>query len=253
MQNKWIKMAKLVWVSPLFFLGCQQNVADECSPVDAIVCYADYVDDSKRDRTIPITVYNRPNKSNSEVVILSAGYGCSSTEYTYLAQPLAEAGYLVLAVQHELATDPILPGGDDLFNKRLPFWEEGKLSVQAVKAYGAKNFENYDFNAVHLIGHSNGGDISVLFAESFPEQTKSCTTLDHRRVPMICLGTFKSLSFRGNDFEADPGVIPPQTEHERCKIKIVELDAGHNYLRDNATKEIKAIIVSELLTFLKAD
>jgi hypothetical protein len=70
---------------------------------------------------------------------------------------------------------------------------------------------------------------------------------------MVCSGAFKTLSFRGNDFEADPGVIPPQADHERYNIKLVELDAGHNYLRDNARKEIKAIIVSELLTFLKAD
>ena len=74
------------------------------------------------------------------------------------------SGNLVLAVQHKLSVNAMLPGGDDLYNERLPLWKEGKGSVQALKVFGAKNLGNYNFNAVHHKGHSNVGDISILFA-----------------------------------------------------------------------------------------
>ena len=61
-----------------------------------------------------------------------------------------------------------------------------------------------------MVGHSNGGDISMYFAKMYPDEIKKVVTLDNLRVPFITDGKFKILSFRSKDpvFKTDPGVMP---------------------------------------------
>lgn len=207
--------------------------------------------DSIRNREIPITIYNHTVNSNSELIILNAGYGCSSTEYSYLGWHLANEGYLVISVQHEVESDPMLPGGENIYDLRLPFWEEGIQNVFEVMAFAGVNYPEIDNERIHLIGHSNGGDIAMLFATNHSSQVRSCITLDHRRVPIPRTGNIPLMSIRGSDFDPDPGVLPTIEEQTDLGIQIVQLEnVGHNYLRDNGTKETKDTIAGLITDFL---
>jgi pimeloyl-ACP methyl ester carboxylesterase len=78
-----------------------------------------------------------------------------------------------------------------------------------------KHYPNADYRHLTLIGHSNGGDMSMFFAKQHPELVKKVVTLDNLRVPFVTDGKFKILSFRSEDpmFKADPGVVP---DDETC-------------------------------------
>ena len=57
----------------------------------------------------------------------------------------------------------------------------------------------------------------------------------------------KILSIRADQFEADKGVIPNTSDLNKYNIKIITLkNVNHDYLRDNATKKTKGIILAEI-------
>src|SRR5688572_17415103 len=64
--------------------------------------------DEKRARLIPVIYYHRAegNLPKMPVVILNHGHNVKNDEYSYLAEPLAQLGYLVISIQHQLPTDP---------------------------------------------------------------------------------------------------------------------------------------------------
>ncbi|TAJ13864.1 alpha/beta fold hydrolase [Marinilabiliaceae bacterium JC017] len=178
------------------------------------ICETRYVNDDSRNRIIPIEIYSPCSEKqlNKELVVLSAGYWCVNTGYSYISKRLSEKGYLVVAIQHELETDVMLPCGEDMYKLRLPNWKEGVKSIQVVLKYLKKEYPNMRFDQLNLIGHSNGGDISMLFATEFPDIVKSCVTLDHRRMPIPVTEKVKIMSIRADEYAADEGVIPSASE-----------------------------------------
>ena len=62
-----------------------------------------------------------------------------------------------------------------------------------------KVLPNADYDHLTMVGHSNGGDISMYFAKMYPDQIKKVVTLDNLRVPFMTDGRFKILSFRSKD------------------------------------------------------
>lgn len=212
-----------------------------------------YVFDSKRNRQIPIQIYSLSDSTqwNGELVILSAGYGSSNTEYSYITQELAQHGYFVLSIQHEIQSDEMLPSGDDIIQLRMPNWNEGIKSIEQVLNYVKETNPNISTKKIHLVGHSNGGDISVLFATRNPKKIRSLITLDHRRMSIPLAKEFKTLSFRADQFAADPGVIPSSIDQKKYGIKIIHLkNVDHNYLRDIATEDTKKKVISAVFQFL---
>src|ERR1700753_4130 len=81
-----------------------------------------------------------------------------------------------------------------------------KSAIEELK----KAYPNADYGHLPLIGHSNGGDISMYFAKLHPEMVKKVVTLDNLRVPFLTDGKVKILSVRSPHpvFKADPGVVP---------------------------------------------
>ena len=70
--------------------------------------------DSRRNRIVPVAVY-RPKKESARtgVIIFNHGYDGnkndkSNQSYSYLTRFLAEKGYYVISIQHELSDDPLL-------------------------------------------------------------------------------------------------------------------------------------------------
>ena len=111
---------------------------------------------------------------------------------------------------------------------------------------------NADYAKVTMVGHSMGGDITMYFAQQYPDEIKKVVTLDNLRVPFLTEGKFKILSFRSKDtvFKPDPGVVPDADECEKAGITVVDTGYQHNDMRDTGPDIAKNSIQSMLDKFL---
>src|SRR5665647_3269342 len=97
---------------------------------------------------------------------------------------------------------------------------------------------NAAYDHITLVGHSNGGDISMFFAQQHPELVKEVVTLDNLRVPFVTDGRLKILSFRSKDpnYKTYPGVLPSDTLAKEVGIDIVKTGAQHTDMSDRAAR-----------------
>src|SRR6202162_5301762 len=120
------------------------------------------------------------------VAIISHGNTVKNTEYSFLANVFAARGYLVASVQHDLPTDaPLVPKGGSLYVGRLTVYERGEANILFAISQLKKIQPNADYDHLTLVGHSNGGDISMFFAQQHPELVRRVVTLDNLRVPFV--------------------------------------------------------------------
>lgn len=208
--------------------------------------------DSDRQRTVPVLIQHisRGDNSKQPIVLFSHGYGKnegdSYLKYSYLIDFFVQRGYFVVSIQHELKTDPLMPLGGNIAQNRGAFWERGVENISFVLEKLA-SYEPLDFSDVTLIGHSNGGDISTLFATRFPEKIKRLITLDHLRVSLPEYDAPKIASIRASDTTADPGVLPDESSCREHGIRIVSLKGvKHGDMDDKGTAEQKKNIIEEL-------
>lgn len=223
------------------------------------------LNDSSRGRVIPVQIIFPSDKQNCQsenesavdacrVVILSSGYGVQYTGYSFITNALAEQGYLVIAIQHELAGDPKLSRTGDLFKTRSENWQRGAQTLKFVRAILMDKYKAYDFNNVVLIGHSNGGDISAWLANENIDYVAQVITLDHRRVPLPRNSNIETLTIRASDFEADPNVLftyEEQLKYGGCLVKVNK--AKHNEMTDYGPEWLKQAINRHLHEFLSGD
>ena len=190
------------------------------------------------------------------VAILNHGNTVKFTEYSFLANVFAARGYLVASIQHDLASDaPLVTKVGELYVGRLPQYHRGISNIRFAIDELKKVQPNADYDHLTMVGHSNGGDISMYFAKLYPDQIKKIVTLDNLRVPFMTDGRFKILSFRSKDpvFKADPGVVPDDEICEKAGITVVRTAFQHNDMRDTGPDEAKASIQGTLDKFLEAD
>ena len=208
--------------------------------------------DSIRDRLIPIIIYQPKTSeinSSQKLVIISHGYGYNSGKsflgYSFIADYLASKGYFVVSLQHELSTDDSLAMvGENLKELRMPNWERGIKNIQYTIQSLASEFDYIDTSDITLIGHSNGGDMSILFAAEYPNEIKRVISLDNLRMPIPASTEPKILSIRSSNLKADEGVIPTEQEQLENDIKIVQLkNTLHNDMCNSGTPEQKAEIL----------
>jgi pimeloyl-ACP methyl ester carboxylesterase len=214
--------------------------------------------DNKRNRVIPIATYTPKikQKLQKELVILSHGYGANKggdyLAYSYIATFLANNGFIVLSIQHELPTDSLLPLTGIPQIVRRSNWERGVENILFVLNNFKQNNQHLKFENVSLIGHSNGGDMSMLFAEKYPNLINKVISLDNRRVALPRTTQPKVYSLRSSDMPADVGVLPTLQEQEQYKIIIVNLpNTIHNDMDDGANTAQRKEINSYLLSFLR--
>jgi hypothetical protein len=195
--------------------------------------------DESRGRLIPIEITfpndikNCTTKSKCSVAFLSAGYGIPHSKYTFLSKQLNQRGYLVIAIAHELSSDPALSVSGDLYETRSENWSRGAKTLDFLKGKLSKRFIKYDFEKLMLIGHSNGGDISAWLGNEGKAYIQKIITLDHRRVPLPRNNDLQILSIRASDFPADIGVLPSEIEQEKYRSCIVNIPkARHNDIAD---------------------
>jgi hypothetical protein len=187
------------------------------------------------------------------VAIISNGNTVKNTEYSFLANVLAARGYLAASVQQDLATDPPLKTkvGQPYVGRREVYLR-GEANILFVLDKLQKRQPNADYNHLTLVGHSNGGDISMYLAEEHPEIVSKVITLDNLRVPFVLHEGMKILSFRSKDpnFKADPGVLPPPEQIKASGIDIVDTGAQHNDMSDRGPDLVKDKIQATLDRFL---
>jgi dienelactone hydrolase len=215
--------------------------------------------DQTRSRSIPIQIYlSQRAKAKAlrahkpmPVVVISHGYRMKNTEYSAIADYLAEKGFFVASIQDDLTTDPHLKHSGTLYQRRKPLWDKGVLNILFAEKALHKLYPFIEINKVILLGHSNGGDISILFAKNYPNSVKAVISLDSLRVPFPRDGKIPILSIRANNTKSDPAVLPDKKDWKKLHMMIVNLnDAKHIDLSDRGSPVIQQEINSIIEHFL---
>jgi predicted dienelactone hydrolase len=211
--------------------------------------------DVARKRLIPVAFYRTASSTKQPLVILNHGYngnhnGYSYKGYSYIANNLAKHGYFVVSIQHDLVDDAPMPATGDI-QLRKPFWDRGAQNILFVINQLKGRYTNLDLNNVTLIGHSNGGDMAMLFAHEHPEMVSNVISLDNRRVALPRTNHPQVFSIRSSDQKADAGILPSEEEQTQYNIRIVKLKhTVHNNMSDSGNEKQKAEINGLIMDFL---
>lgn len=246
---------RLVAIAALAILaGCTTIAAHSSMPAKSIELL-----DGSRDRQIPLELYfpaqqqSCTRKSPCPVAFLSQGYGLRHTDYSFIANALARSGYLVVAIQHDLPSDPAISKTGDLFANRTPMWQRGAKNLRFVRDTLSRTYTGFDWSNLVLVGHSNGGDLSALALRESPTLAATLVTLDNRRHPLPRVPSIKVLSIRGSDFAADAGVLPTAQEMGEGTCITTIAGSRHNDMSDHGPADLQSKINALILPFLKDD
>ena len=156
------------------------------------------------------------------------------------------------SIQHELPSDELLPMTGNAQVSRRPNWERGAQNILFVINELKNRYPTLDFKHLTLIGHSNGGDMSMLFAHKYPELVNKVISLDNRRMPFPKTKQPRIYSLRSSDQVADEGVLPNEQEQKSFGITVIKLNNTiHNDMDDNANDIQRKEINSFVLEFLR--
>lgn len=196
--------------------------------------------DSSRHRLIPVVAYSAAPAgqplTERKLALLNHGYGGQNTAYQFIARNLVAHGYYVVSIQQDLLTDTPMPLTGDIYQGRYPFWERGVQTLLFVRQAMYQRHPLFNHRHLLLVGHSNGGDIAMLFAQEHPMLVEKVISLDNRRVPLPRRHQPQVLSLRSSDQVADPGVLPTPIEQAKLGTLIITLPATiHNDMWDGAT------------------
>lgn len=202
--------------------------------------------DLSRSRPVPVELYGAAPGRPRPLALISHGYGGNNRAYSFIAEALAARGYAVASVQHELAGDPPMPTQGEPAVVRRPFWEQGAANLRFVIAeLRARGIANR--GPVLLVGHSNGGDSSMLLAARDAATVRTVFTLDNRRMRMPRTARPRICSVRSSDQPADPGVLPTPAERKRYRMVIGSVPGLiHNDMWDGATAAQKQAMLGWL-------
>jgi hypothetical protein len=215
----------------------------------------------RSDRTVAVDIAVRRDREwqamadmiTLPVAILNHGNTVKFTEYSFLANIMAARGYMVVSIQHDLDSDEpmVTKVGEEYVGRRMQY-NRGIGNIMFAIDELKKIEPNADYKHLTMIGHSNGGDISMYFAKRYPYMIKKVVTLDNLRVPFVTDGKFKILSFRSEDpvFKADPGVVPDDDICAKAGITVVKTGYQHTDMSDRGPDEVKSRIAGILDKFL---
>ncbi|WP_289169622.1 alpha/beta hydrolase [uncultured Pseudoalteromonas sp.] len=217
----------------------------------------DVIVDQSRNRTIPINI-TYPNESNQcsvhakcPVAFVNAGYGISHNDYTFASKLFNAQGYLSIAVAHELKTDPALNRIQPYLTTRMENWHRGVVTLKFLVNQLSAQYPEYNFSQLTLFGHSNGGDISALYASIYPNEVSQIITLDHRRMLIPRNKNIRVLTLRGSDYPADANVLLNETELKNFPVSQVMIEKSrHNDMHDGGPKWLVQRMSKEVGAFL---
>ncbi|MDE2377374.1 alpha/beta hydrolase [Bradyrhizobium sp.] len=189
------------------------------------------------------------------VAVISNGNTVRNTEYSFLANALAARGYLVASIQQDLPSDPpLMTVVGAPYVGRQQVYMRCEANILFVLGKLRKLQPEADYDHVTLVGHSNGGDVSMYVAKQHPEMVSKVITLDNLRVPFVLSDRLKILSFRSKDpnFVTDPGVLPTPEQARSRGIDIINTGAQHTELSDRGPDSVKEKIQATLDRFLRS-
>ena len=188
------------------------------------------------------------------IAIISNGNTVKNTEYSFLADVLAARGYLVASIQQDNPGDPPLMTHVGMrYVGRQGIYMRCEANILFVLGELQKRQPHAEYDHLTLVGHSNGGDVSMYVAHQHPELVSKVITLDNLRVPFVLSDKMKILSFRSKDpnFRTDPGVLPTKAEAKKDGIDIINTGALHTELSDRGPDSVKEKIQATLDKFLR--
>jgi hypothetical protein len=188
------------------------------------------------------------------LAVISNGNTVKNTEYSFLANVLATRGYLVASIQQDLPSDPpLMTKIGQPYVGRRPVYIRCEANILFVLGKLKQLQPEADYDHVTLVGHSNGGDVSMYVAKQHPELVSKVITLDNLRVPFVLSDHLKILSFRSKDpnFVTDPGVLPTPEQAKSRGIDIINTGAQHTELSDRGPDSVKGKIQAALDQFLR--
>lgn len=253
-------MSKILSICILGFLISCSSAGKQSEPTPAFAVSLDTLKwyDKSRQREIPIAIYKPAQKKikGQNVVILSHGYGANRggdyLHYSNLASFLASRGFFVVSIQHELPTDSLIPSTGIPQIVRRPFWERGADNILFVINELKKTNPDLNYQRITLIGHSNGGDMTALFPQKYPNVVNKIITLDNRRMALPRTTKPGVYSLRSNEFQADENVLPTEAEARKFGIKIIKLpNTKHAEMSDDGNEAQRKEIQGYVLSFLK--
>ena len=212
--------------------------------------------DSARNRKVPIAVYQPKNEkiANNIPIIFSHGWGENQggdyLRYSYLTEALATKGFFVVSIQQELSTDEMLAMDGKLQVTRRPNWERGAENIRFVLDKIKKEFPNLTYKKSVLIGHSNGGDMTVLFAHKYPHLVHKIISMDNRRMELPRCASPKIYTLRSNDFPADEGVLPTEEEKKKFGIVVDFTPINHSNMDNDAMPEERNYMINKVVEYL---
>src|SRR5437868_10019689 len=218
--------------------------------------------DSTRHRPVSVDVAVRRDyemKANNgfwklPVAIISNGNTVKATEYSFLANVLAARGYLVASIQQDLPSDPpLMTKAGQQYVGRREVYIRCEANILFTLGELKRRQENADYDHITLVGHSNGGDVSMYVAHQHPELVSKVITLDNLRVPFVLSDNMKILSFRSKDphFVTDPGVLPTPEEAKARGIDIIRTGAQDTDMSERGPDAVKEKIQETLDRFLR--
>ena len=182
--------------------------------------------------------------------ILNHGNTVRHDEYRAAGRVLAEHGYLVASIQHDLPGDPPLPQSGSPYRGRLPLYQRGVRNIFLVVGELQRQFPGADLGMFTLVGHSNGGDIATYFASEHPQLVERLITMDNLRVPLTLVRNIPVLSIRSNDWKPDDGVVPHDDACEELGIHLVKTNFQHVEFSDRGPDFVKQHVGDALRRFL---
>lgn len=210
--------------------------------------------DASRNRIIPVALITSNEKQNHIPIIFSHGWGNNkggdNLVYTYLTDFLAKQGFFVVSIQHELATDEPLAMEGDLRVTRMPNWKRGAENILFTIQQLKKDYPDLKFDKLVVMGHSNGGDMSTLFAHQNPHLLSKLITLDQRRMPLPTTKHPRIYTIRSQDYPADEGVLPTKEDVLKYYITIDWAPINHSSMDDDATPQERKYLTKKILQYL---
>jgi len=250
----------LIIILSLTLIQCSTNKQIISKTIDSKEFKLDTLNlfDQKRNRQIPIAIYQPKDqkKSNKIPIIFNHGYGENNGKdyleaYTYLTEFLVSKGYFVVNVQHELKTDELLAMTGKLQETRRPNWERGAENIFYVLKEIKIKYPELKFNELTLIGHSNGGDMTVLFAHKYPNLADRIISMDNRRMELPRTSNPKIYTLRSKDYPADEGVLPTEEELNKYNITVQFTDINHSSMDNDANETERKYLTTKILEYLK--
>ena len=242
-----VRVARLILVAAVAWLaGCTANrgsfATSLLAPPRSLVLH-----DAARGRDVPVLLYSPVRaRMHLPLAVISHGYRIGPDEYSALAGELVRRGFLVASIRHvELAGDPPMENAGDLARLRLPVWKIGADSITFVIAELRRHGLANDARVV-AIGHSNGGDMTMLLATIRPELLKRAISLDNRRMPLPRTRSPAVCTIRSADQTPDPGVLPTPAERRMFGILVLRTDVRHVDMGDAADASGRAELVRAL-------